>query len=154
VSDRSGSGGGLNPVVAWVFGLMIAAMPASWTDRMQANVARLRELVVVAVVIAEESETDADRAALVAIGWYESGYVIRARGKLGEVGVWQLMPPAPVRLRDQAREAIARLHRQGWTGYTGEGGRCPCPLAEHRRGLAERLLEEHPRVDVPPGLDR
>ena len=75
-------------------------------------------------------------AVLISVGHHESGYKIRARGKLGEVGPWQLLGANPaMRLTDQAKEAWRRWTVQGAEGYTGEG-KCPCPLAVNRRLLA------------------
>jgi hypothetical protein len=114
----------------------------------QNDIHRLHELVAVAVVIAEEAPTAPEAADLIAIGKFESGFVIHAVGPLGEIGVWQLLGATrhertairEMTLRAQAHEALHRLHQQGWAGFTGEAGRRSHPLADHRRALAERVL--------------
>jgi hypothetical protein len=125
----------MNTLATWVFGVLVTLRPPAQND-----VPRLRELVIISIVIADASEaTPLPRktvhetaSQLIQIGHLESGFAIHAVGKMGELGVWQLMPPAPLRLREQATEALRRWRVQGPEGYTGEG-RCPCPLADHRR---------------------
>jgi hypothetical protein len=83
-------------------------------------------------------------ALLVSIAFYESGFVVDAKGPVtasgtGAYGPWQLMPPVPLTLEGQAKEALRRWETQGPQGYTGET-HCPwygCPLAvdRHLRGL-------------------
>lgn len=123
---------------------MVALIPPRQND-----VARLREMVILSIVIADASEdtplpgkTAKETAAqFTAIPYYESGFAIHAVGKLGEVGPFQLMPPnVPKTLRAQAKEAIRRWRVQGPCGYTGEANAKHCPLAEHRIAKAEELL--------------
>lgn len=122
------------PLAVWVLRLMLFLLPP-----VQNNVPRLREYVIVAIVTADAAQATPlpgrssyeTAATLTEIALLESGFVIRARGRDGEVGPWQLMPPAPARLREQAAEAIRRWRVQGAQGYTGER-RCPCPLAVNR----------------------
>lgn len=108
---------------------MLSLMPLRQNDTH-----RLHEYVVIAVTVARACGDNVWCASvLTAVGHFESGYVIHARGRMGEVGPWQLMGAAPdMRLIDQAREAWRRWNVQRPEGYTGEG-KCPCPLAEHRR---------------------
>jgi hypothetical protein len=118
---------------AWVLTLiLLLASPR------QNDVARLHELAAIAKVTADASASREDAGLLVAIGYFESGFVIRARGRMGELGPWQLMPPAPAKLREQAKEALRRWKVLGPCGYAGE--RAPdCPLGYHRRLLGAML---------------
>lgn len=124
----------MSTLAVWVLSLILFLQPLAWRYREQARIAE---------AIAAASEDEEDATALVAIGYWESGFSTKARGRAGELGVWQLMPPAPAELHAQAREALRRLHVQGWRGFTGEaGGRCPwtgCPLAQHRELTAAML---------------
>jgi hypothetical protein len=83
---------------------------------------------------------------LASIGSFESGFSPHAVGKLGEVGVWQLMKPAPDGLNAQAKEALRRIEVAGMCSYTGEAAnpRSKCPLAQHRIERAKRWMAEHP----------
>ena len=136
---------------AYVFAAMVAWMPPAQND-----VARLKELERIAQAITrvtwkhEHATTEA--LWLASVGAFEGSYRVAARGRMGEVGVWQLMPPplgraVPKDLEGQAREALARWKELGPCGYTGEGrGKAldACPLAFHRVRRALAWAEEHP----------
>lgn len=122
----------------WVFSLMVLLLPPRQND-----IGRLRTYVVLAHVIAEEAHTPEDASVLVAVGYLESGFTPSAVGALKEQGVWQLMQPAPVKWRDQAREALRRWHVQGPCGYAGEP-KSHCVLGRHRALLAAMLLAAYP----------
>ena len=86
---------------------------------------------------------------LTGVGMYESGWREDAKGRAGEVGVWQLLGGAPKDLTAQAREAIRRWNEQGPNGYTGEGyvRRWEfgiAPLAMHREMWGALYVASHP----------
>jgi hypothetical protein len=115
--------------------------PESWEET---NYKRVADAIVRATPDHE------DQVQLAAIGSFESGFYTQALGKLGEVGVWQLMPqkghPIPRSLVGQAREALRRWKEQGRCGYTGETNRRDgtCPLADHRYLRAFLWSYKHP----------
>jgi hypothetical protein len=137
----------MSQLAQWIFVAMVALMPPRQND-----VPRLKTLVILSIVTADASQatplpgqTPKETAAqIVAIGYYESGFVTSAVGKRGEVGWLQLMPPAPAHLRAQVGEAIRRLRVQGLVGYTGEANYVTHPLADHRREKAEWLIAHIP----------
>lgn len=94
--------------------------------------AEAHEDMAIALAIVDATPDPLEEATLVAIAWFESGLRVHAVGKLGEQGPWQLMPPAPKTVHEQAKEALRRWKVQGAVGYTGERT-CPCPLAVNRR---------------------
>jgi hypothetical protein len=128
-------------LVAWIFAAMVVWCPPS-----PVNVAQLGTYVRVAVAIARASDGVDDASLLASIGSFESQYHPKARGKLGELGVWQLMPPAPADIDAQAVEALRRWKRQGGCGYTGEAAnpKSTCPLARHREDRAKQWVSTHP----------
>jgi hypothetical protein len=123
----------LTSLARWI--LSIALLLAQPDPR---NVPRLRELVIISIVIAEAAEETRDpygsASLLLAIAHFESGFVVHAVGRQGEQGPWQLMPPAPKRLRAQASEALRRWIVLGPCGFAGQPP--PCPLGRHRQLLA------------------
>jgi hypothetical protein len=133
-------------LLAWVFAAMVA-----WVPPRQSNVAQLGAYVRIAYAITEASSDPDDVALLASIGSLESGFSPSAVGKLGEVGVWQLMPPAPKGLVAQAKEALRRIRVQGMAGYTGEAAdpKSGCPLAHNRLGRAHAWVVDHPFVSEP-----
>jgi hypothetical protein len=126
----------LSTLAVWTFGCMVFLMPPRQND-----VARLKEFVILSIIIADASEatplpnrTSRETAAqLIQIAYLESGFSIHAVGKLGEQGPFQLLNHVPTTLRGQAKEAIRRWRVQGPAGYTGEAGQREHPLADHRR---------------------
>lgn len=132
--------------------LNLLCKPGAGTCPDPRNVARLHELAAVGAVIAE-SPTEEDATALIAIAFFESGYKIHAVGPFQEWGLFQIrgftrhqrVVIRAMTLRQQAREALRRLHAQGWCGYAGE---TPphCPKGDHRRDLATRLLRDYRRT--------
>ncbi len=124
---------------AWVLSLMFVLLPPRQNDAH-----RLHTYAAVAWVIAHEAQTADDATVLIAIGFYESGYSPQAVGKMGEIGVWQLMPPrVPPTLRGQAREALRRWHTQGPCGYAGEPA-SHCVKGRNRALLAAMLRAAYP----------
>ena len=129
---------------------------------------REEQQIAKAIVVASLDENDA--LWLASVASFEGSYRIGARGKLGEIGPWQLMPPPRARavprdLVGQAREALARWRLLGPCGYTGEPtawglkkarrpGAGPeddleglaknCPLAFHRLMRAKAWRAAHP----------
>jgi hypothetical protein len=87
-----------------------------------------------------------------------------ARGKDGEIGAFQLMPPpkgapVPAGLEQQAEEAVRRWNRQGPNGFTGEGVACAkefgiCPLALNRELGGALYGAGHPYKSEPIILAR
>jgi hypothetical protein len=113
------------------------------------HIGRLHELVALSVVTSWTAQTDEDACDLIAIDYFESGFSIHAVGPYQEWGPWQLYGRTrherdrirAMTLRQQATEALRRLHEQGWCGYAGE--LYPhCPKGYHRRDLSERLLRD------------
>lgn len=126
---------------------VLAAMQTFFPTRSRAT-----EYRAVAEAIVQATPDPEDEVQLAAIASLESGYATNARGRLGEIGAWQLMPwrPVPRTLAGQAKEALWRWKAQGRCGYTGEAGRKDgkCPLADNRYLRALLYSREHPFV--PP----
>jgi hypothetical protein len=124
----------LTSLARWVLGIVL--LLAHPDPR---NVPRLRELVIISIVIADAAEETPDpygsASLLTAIAHFESGFAIHAVGRQGEQGPWQLMPPAPTKLRAQAFEALRRWRILTPCGFSGEHPP-HCPLASHRALLA------------------
>jgi Transglycosylase SLT domain len=131
-------------LLAWVFAAMVF-----WVPPRPTNVPQLGAYVRIAHAITAATSDPEEAALLAAIGSLESGYSPTAVGKLGEVGVWQLMPPAPSTLVLQAKEALRRIHAQGMCGYTGEAAdpHSKCPLAHNRLARASNWVEAHPFLE-------
>ena len=138
-------------LLAYVFTAMVF-----WCPPRQNSIAQLGAYVRIAAAMARASDGSFRRATLLAsIGSYESGYRGDRLGKLGEVGVWQLLPPplgapVPKGLDAQAREALRRWDVQGPCGYTGESAtpKSACPLARHRIERADNWIATHPPSDT------
>jgi hypothetical protein len=131
----------VSTLYGWTLLAMLFMVPRPSAARFEAY-----ERIAVAIVLATD---DPDEAAwLASVGSWESGYVEGARGRHGEIGVWQLWPPAPTALVDQAREALRRYHAQGMCGYTGELPRAyaggDCPMARRRLDRATVWTSRHP----------
>jgi hypothetical protein len=118
----------------------------------------------VAHAILQASPDTLDRLLLASLGAFEGSYRIGARGKLGEIGPWQLRPPpvgraVPRDLEGQAREALYRWKTLGPCGYTGEGAKGPshgmkgCPMAEHRFNRAVTWWAAHPLNDATVAME-
>jgi hypothetical protein len=125
---------------------------------------RKTELKEIAVAIADASEvvqtTECNGDVVCTAGWatneshLESGWDKNARGRDGEIGAFQLMPPpkggpVPIGLEAQAIEAIRRWNLQGPNGFTGEGVACAkefgiCPLALNRQLGGAIYVASHP----------
>lgn len=136
----------MNPLLAWVFAAMVAFVPPR-----QNNAAQLGAYVRIATAITRATDSPFMAVLLASIGSFESGFRPQAVGKMGEVGIWQLMgpplgAPVPKGLDAQAREAIRRVETQGMCGFTGEAAnpRSKCPLAQHRIDQAREWIREHP----------
>jgi len=89
---------------------------------------------------AEVASTDAgplEALELLGIAAWESGYDASARGRAGERGRWQVMPPAR---SYGAGEALSRLRRQGIAGFMGFT-RCGelCEAMAERRTLPAKV---------------
>jgi len=112
------------------------------------DVYRLREMSAIAWAITKTECDPLECLELANIPFWESGYERTAKGKKGEVGAWQLMPPQPCDPRAttcQAREALRRLRVQGIEGYCGCSRWHPCSdMVEHRIGAARDWYAEHP----------
>jgi hypothetical protein len=139
-------------MIHYILAFMLFYFPA--TD------ARLwKEEVLIARAISQVAIDENEALLLASIASFEGSFRVGARGKLGEIGPWQLMPPpraraVPKDLAGQAREALYRWTLLGPCGFTGENaGRNPktlaelskvCPLAFHRRMRAEYWRAAHP----------
>jgi hypothetical protein len=137
----------------------------------EARKAALREL---ATAIADASEVVQTREcggdAACTARWLtneshlESYWDKLARGKDGEIGAFQLMPPprgapVPAGLEAQAEEAVRRWNFQGPNIFTGEGSRCArefgiCPLALNRELGGAIYGASHPYEPEPIVLAR
>ncbi len=131
-----------------VFVWMVGLMPPRQND-----VPRLREYEVLAIAIADAAEEDPSplwsASMLTAIARMESDFRVRAIGRGGERGAWQIMGDAPRGVREQAREALRRVN-VSWalcsslSLFTGERCRPTHPYADHRAELAWRLMTAEP----------
>ncbi len=133
-------------ILIYVFVAMCAFVPPR-----QNNVPQLGAYVRIATAIARATNSPFMGTLLASIGSFESGFRPQAVGKLGEVGVWQLLgpplgAPVPKGLDAQAKEALRRIEAQGMCGYTGEAAnpRSECPLAQHRLDRAKQWMADHP----------
>lgn len=139
------------PLLAYVFASMVDFIAPS-----ARNIPQLTRYVLIADAIVHATNDPEDAVQLASITSFESRFAIEATGKRGERGPWQLMAPAPVALRDQAKEALRRWKVQGACGYTGEAtvqnqtDLSKCPLARHRIERAQRWLDAHPFVRREP----
>jgi hypothetical protein len=126
-------------LVAYV---LVAMM--SWIPPHPSQLAEYRQI---AEAIVDATDDPEDEIQLASIASYESRFSIRARGKLGEVGAFQLLGRAPRTVRGQAVEALRRWKQQGRCGYTGEASKAPdCPLATRRYLRAFEWSYAHPFV--------
>jgi hypothetical protein len=124
---------------AYLLAFVVAFFPQFLRSHHSARETRL--------VLGDIASTDADALealTLANIAAMESGFRRDARGKAGERGAFQVMPPAP---NYGAAEALRRLRTQGLTHYCG----CPvsCPeLVAHRqdRAVLYRLGFDPPHV--------
>jgi hypothetical protein len=131
-------------ILAWIAWSMLDFCPTS-------NFWRITSYGPVASAVLASSSSPADWIDLTSIGGFESGYDTRARGKKGEVGVWQLMRPFPCHNDDlpcQARVALERW-KAGECLYTGEDWQGDCPMARLRGDRATIWLARHP-PPAPP----
>lgn len=105
----------------------------------------LHERRVIAADIANTDASPLEALTLANIAAYESGFDTKARGRAGERGAFQVMPPAA---SYGAREALSRLRRQGLRGFMGFttcGDRCE-RMAEARTFQAKLFYWAHPYV--------
>lgn len=81
-----------------------------WVHPSPRNIPRLQELSAIAASTCRTDSSLPEAVKLTAISSYETGFKIRARGRMGEVGPWQLMGVSPqMPLDDQAKEALRRM---------------------------------------------
>ena len=117
------------------------------------SLARIMGYGQVARAISAATQDPDDASLLAKIGGGETGYDTEAVGDLGEIGVWQLMPPQPCAKRDlpcQAKEALRRAKEQGMCGYTGEDWRGDCPIAREYLAGAAVWVALHPFPGTAP----
>jgi hypothetical protein len=148
----------MSTLTAWVLSAILSCFvhPDAISPPRSAEIQKIAE----AIADASFSSPLPDRgtvetaALLVGIAKLESGFRMAARGALGEVGVFQLMPPAPSGLEAQAREAIRRWRVQGPSGYCGEPRSWfgPGPLARNRNLWGAIYAAAHPFPDPTPFL--
>jgi hypothetical protein len=121
---------------------------------------RAAEYHKVAEAIVDATPDPEEEIQLAAIGSLESGYSVSARGKLGEIGVWQHLPmkgfPVPKSLVGQAKLAVYKWFKMGRCSYTGESNRADhkCPLADNRYLRAFDYSRTHPFVMEQPIASR
>jgi hypothetical protein len=90
------------------------------------------------------TDCEVDKCAqLVLISWRETNFERKARGLAGEIGAYQIMPPAQ---SYGAKEALRRLRAQGIQGYCGCVSWCPKTI-EARSWEAELWMMA---FDPPP----
>lgn len=131
-----------DPLVAYLLAAMTSWSPAP------APVVRA-SYVPIAEAIARASKDPELDVVLASIALWESGFRIHARGKAGEVGPWQIMPPAPINLIDQAakaRQLVAHSYEKCGTLAFYASGRCDrgTRAAARREETAMSWLREHP----------
>jgi hypothetical protein len=104
---------------------------------------RRGEIEATAAEVADTTDAEPLEALeLLGIAAWESGYDASARGRAGERGRWQVMPPAS---SYGAREALSRLRRQGIAGFMGftRCGELCDAMAERRTLPAKVYLWSH-----------
>lgn len=92
---------------------VILALILNWASPRFIDVGRLQELSKIAWSITQVTNDGKRQAMLAAIASYESGFRIRAIGKRGERGPWQLMFLSSGCEKDltcQAAEALRRIN--------------------------------------------
>jgi hypothetical protein len=128
---------------------LVAFVLAFW-PKLAGEQARDMWLDAVEVAALEDSmnATAQEMLRLMNIAALESGFRRDAKGKQGELGPWQVMPPA---MDYGAKEALRRMRSQGMLGYCGcrsanvmvnvPGGQIPCgELVAHRIDRADLYL--------------
>lgn len=120
-----------------IFSLMFSLRPVDSLDKQ----------LTYTMIAHEICRTDAssfETALLVAIGNYESGFVPTARGKLGELGVWQIMPSNGSPTAETALRLI-RTSYQLCGSLAGYAGGFNCKLGKSaaftRQALAYKLFQ-------------
>jgi hypothetical protein len=77
---------------------------------------QLRDAILDCEEVAATDATPEEALELMGFAALESNFIRDAKGKAGERGAWQVMPPARSYGAD---EALSRLRRQGTLGYVG-----------------------------------
>jgi Transglycosylase SLT domain len=75
-----------------------------------------REMRAIAAEVASTDATPFEGRRLMNIAALESNFDRTAKGKMGEMGAWQIMPPFK---SYGAKEALRRMRGQGMVGYVG-----------------------------------
>ena len=118
----------------------LIAFALSWWPNVAHHRYQDHELKIIAADIASSGATPLEGLILVNIAAMESNFDTHAKGRHGELGAFQIMPPA----REYgAREALRRMREQGMAGYCGcvrpgkkaTGNECPAIVA-HRTDKA------------------
>jgi len=117
----------MSAMTAYLVTFALSVWPPRPTD-----VHRLREIVAIAADVASTDATPEEALTLINIAALESGFERTARGKLGERGAWQVMPPA---VSYAADEALRRVRVQGMQSFCGCVRPCPKTVA-HRTDKA------------------
>ena len=111
---------------------------------------RMTEMIEIARDIGSTDAGPIEGLELMNIAALESGFDTHARGRAGERGAFQVMPPAA---SYGAHEALSRLRRQGLRGFMGFvvcGQRC-LDMAERRTFPAKLYFWSHPYSFEPSG---
>lgn len=111
----------------------------------------LHQREVVARDIASTDASPLEALTLANIAAWESGFDTKAKGRQGERGPWQVMPPAA---SYGAHEALARLRRQGIYGFMGcprRTERCEA-MADRRTFPAKLYLWAHDPPEPAPSM--
>lgn len=130
----------MTPLVAYLVSFALTVWPPRQND-----VRHLREVVAIAVDVASTDADLVEATTLMNIAALESTFRVHARGKLGERGPFQVMPP-----RDpSAAGALSILRAQGLRGYCGCSRACPHTIL--RRSLpAQAWVWTHPLDATAP----
>ena len=75
-----------------------------------------REMRAIALEVAQSDATPFEGRRLMNIAALESNFDRGVKGRMGEMGAWQVMPPFK---SYGAREALRRMRGQGMVGYVG-----------------------------------
>ena len=96
---------------AYLLSFALLAWPPSPRDRH-----RLHEMSAIAAMVASTDASPIEALTLMNVAAFESGFERTAKGRQGERGPFQIMPPAA---SYGAHEALSRLRKQGLMGYMG-----------------------------------
>lgn len=146
-----------------LFAFYVCFVLDDWPQFMRHSWQRLDVYAIAHDVADNTDATPAEGLHLMQTAGMESGFYRKAKGKKGEIGPWQIMPPAR---SYGAKEALFRMRVQGMVGFVGcrhaddavvlpEGTKTTCQkMVDNRIGPADRYLAEHrPPTTLEPEND-